>query len=580
MSLKHTLLATFTLLSLTALSNTLAADLSETYREALANDPTFKAAGATLMATKEKLPISRAALLPNLSASTDVFRNFSSTDGTTPYGTDAGGRYFTSTNSLTVTLKQPVFNYTSWAKVQNASALVKQGEATYFYAQQDLILRTATAYLNVLQAIDVLRYTRAEKTSIGSTYNQEQQRFKVGLIPITNLYEAKARYDKICADEITAQFDVTNKKEKLREIIGHEPDNLTPFVKKLPLITPDPSDIEAWTAASEKNNYSLQAAYYGMIAAKDNILVEMGGHMPTVDASSSYYYSYNNNASGSGNLYRNRVGTLGLTLQLPVYQGGLTSAKVREANDNYQQSVDNREKTYRTVVSTARQSYLGTIDAISKVKADEQAVISNDSNYKAMGVSYHYGTRTMTDLLNAESGLYSAQKNFAIDQYQYLIQTLTLKQAAGSLSEQDLKIINNWLDKSKTVPIVPTGPVKNTPSKISNDLNKKATSATKLTLVRSQGEKYVLSLNPQHYVLQLEASNNEQTLRSFIANHPGPLHLTYVGITTGDGKIYKLIAGDYASQQQAESAKTKLAQAWHLSPWARKVSSLQSEINH
>ena len=213
---------------------------------------------------------------------------------------------------------------------------------------------------------------------------------------------------------------------------------------------------------------------------------------------------------------------------------------------------------------------MGVIDAMNKNLADKEAVKSNRSAYEAMLASYNYGTRTMTDVLTSETNLYQSQNDFVKDQYTYIVQTLTLKKAAGTLSTSDLVAVNQWLqhDRVKSyVPVIPINTKKNIP-KASAAINKKSVSNT------------LKGLNPNHYVLQILAGDNEGKVLAFMRTHHLPVKMFYVTITNGDEKIYKLMAGDYNNLALAEAAKTKLAKMLNLSPWPRKVQSIQNELNN
>jgi len=592
-------IAIFIIIASALSSVVLADDLSDIYKQALINDQTFKSAEAQFLANKELLPISRAALLPSIVATGSVGRH---------YQNNRTNRY-DSFSGYGLSLTQTVFNYTSWAAVQNASALVKQAEAQYFAAAQDLMLRTATAYLNILAARDYLKFTQAHKKSLERRLKEEKKRYEVGLIPITNVYQIKALYDKTSSDEIAAENDLANKIEKLRAIIGKDPGTLAILRPNLPLYQPNPANVSQWMTVAEKQNYNLLATQYAAIAARDNIKMQFGGHLPTVSASGSYSYTNTTNPTpniSNSNSIKDKTALLSLNLSLPVYEGGLTSAEVRQANDQYQQASADKEFQHRQVIMQTRQAYLGVVDTISKMHADNQAIISNQGSLKAMEAGYHFGTRIMTDVLDQETSLYQSENDYSQDQYNYIIQTLSLKQAAGTLSANDLMMINSWLRvgsvldenlrisnisaKDTTLNIedldkVVEQPKVTVPKRLKE--SKKTVSVKKGKIkpqdqsVSSKPGNNVLALNPNHYVIQIFAGNSERSIVNFMQKHANAAKMMYFGTQNGDEKIYKLIIGDYPSLTAAQTAKAILAKQWRVNGlWVRNISSVQGEIRN
>lgn len=416
-----------------------ATDLSAVYQQALKNDPTFKAANADWLAKRETLPIARAALLPQISAvgSIGQANNTVERPTTVNYGDN------TATYSLSLT--QPIFNFANWASLRGASSTVQQAEADFFSAAQDLMYRSAAAYFAVLQAQDVLRYTTEQKKAIGEQLRQQKQRYAVGLIPVTDVNETQASFDDVASQEITAQNNLRTQEEKLQEITGIKNLELKHFRSAVPLVNPAPEDIEQWVHSAEQQNYSLLAARNAALAAREAVMTQAGGHFPTLNATGGYSYAYDSNYSGNGAFGRTRSATMGLALTVPIFSGGATGALTQQAGYRYQQAIANQEKAHRTVVSETRQAYLGVISGISKVKADRQAVVSKRSALQSMQNSYSAGLRTMFEVLQAQSQLYNAEKDYAKDQYSYLLSTLALKQKIGALSLADIEKINRWL---------------------------------------------------------------------------------------------------------------------------------------
>lgn len=445
-------------------------DLIEIYRQALKSDPTFKTAEAQYLATREVFPISQAALLPSIVFSSAITKQHvnpsgESTEGgfslgqfpqlnalaqaaginpTTVLNNGQSEPYYNTVENFSLSATQAIFNYANWMTVRNALATVKQAEATYFAAAQDLMVRTATAYFNVLLAYYNLTTVQSQKQALSKQLEQTEQQFKVGLIAITGVEQTKASYDAIVAQEISAKVNVAFQLEQLRAITGVLYPSLATFGKDVPLVHPVPDDINRWVDVSIRQNYTLVAANFAVVAARENVKVIAAQHLPVVNATAGFQQFDNSNLSGSGT-FNQGIATVGVTLNMPVYQGGLITAQTRQASYQFAQAAATREQTYRTTMLTTRQAFLGVISGISKVIADKQAVVSNTSALEATQAGYTVGTQTIVDVLTQQSNLFQAQLTLVQDQYNYIISTLQLKQAAGTLSADDLAVINCWL---------------------------------------------------------------------------------------------------------------------------------------
>lgn len=328
--------------------------------------------------------------------------------------------------------------------MRQADAKVKQADATYGAALQDLIYRTTKAYFEVLQAEDNLHITQAQKKLLARQLDEAKQRFEVGLNTITDVYNAQAAYDKIVAQEITDQNEVNNKYEALRAITGQRYTLIAALNKKIPLIPPNPADIEKWVKAAEAQNLTLKASRFSMDAAREFIKVRAAGHLPTIDASGGY--SRTNGSSSIANAPGTNEGTnLGLTLKVPLYQGGMVNSQTRQAQYDFQTAAADMEINHQKVLAGTRQYYTSVLADISRIAADRIAVKSARSAYESNLAAYQVGTKTNVDVLSAQKELFDAQRKFAADQYTYLIDTIMLKQFAGTLNEADLLMINTWL---------------------------------------------------------------------------------------------------------------------------------------
>lgn len=592
----------------------LAENLIQVYQEALSCDPIFKAAEAQYLATREDFPIARAALLPNLGLTASTERQYlQETTVSNVIGVNASSNFYNTVDAYQLSLTQPIFNWSNWFALRNADATVKAAEASYFFAQQDLMVRVAQAYFNVLQAVDNLRYTEAQKKAVGEQLKQTKQQYDVGLIAITGVNEAQANYDSILANEIAAKVQIATTMEALRAITTRAYPTLMGLNHELPLVNPDPADISAWVTSAERQNYDLQAAIYTAEAARENIQIQQGGNYPVVNAVGAYTYIANSN-SFALSLIRQREATGGLTVSLPIYQGGLITAKTRQASYQYQQAISNMEFTHRSVLAQARDAYLNVYSGISKVQADEEAIISAESALASTKAGYEVGTRTILDVLNTQTNLYQAQLTYTQDRYAYLINTINLKQAAGMLSVKDLVQINSWLQHQ--IPIVIDSPgVKpgyypeppqallqssryallinhNHETKSSHhhktNVAKKTREKNNANEVYQSKKDHIANISAAgikigtskhetgnkeyRYTIELFLGKEEAHAKNFIAEHHLEGKASYHRTELNDGKIrYIVIYGSYATEGKAEAALRQLPENLQkLHPWVRK----------
>lgn len=418
-----------------------ATDLMDIYQQALQSDPTYQAAISTRLSNREALPQSIANLLPTASgtANTHESQTIVPQSQRTLYPTTSGVR--TISKGYNVILRQPLLNVSSWMQIRQANATAKAADADFAYAAQDLIIRVSQTYFKVLLAQDNLRYVQAEKAAYARQLDQAQQRYTVGLDANTTVENAKASYDSAVAQEISAQNTLQDNKEAIRLLTNQFYPTLENIKVELPLMMPQPSQPEPWVASAKQHNLKLQAATYTMQAAKANIGVAFGGHLPTVTASGSYNQSYDQGDSSIDT--NNRAASLQATV--PIFSGGLTSSQVRQAKDDFETAQAQREDAFRQAIITTRQKYNDVLTGISKIRADRFAILSAQKSLASTQESYKVGTRTIVQVLQAEQTLYQAKSTLAQDEYTYLLDTLLLKQAAGTLGPTDLAAINQWL---------------------------------------------------------------------------------------------------------------------------------------
>lgn len=610
-------------------SQSYAANLLEVYNQALKSDPVFKQAEATYLATKEDIPIARAALLPNAAftgSGARVYTNAQKQEGTVT-GFNAQGqpiyapttqKYYQTQQNYALSITQTLFNYAQWKALSGAKAGVKSASATYNSAAQGLIIRTATAYFQVLQSYDDLRYTIAERKASARLLEQTEERYKVGLIAITDVQQVKAEYDANIATEIAARNTLSDKLEALRAITGVYYNKLNTIRENLPLITPQPNNIESWVETATKQNYTLMAAYYAELQAKENVAQQRAGHFPTLSASGGYTWNKQAENVLVGGDTTTQTTQAGLTLNFPVYQGGLVNAQTRQASQQYANAAAVTEQNYRATVTNTRTSFLGVISYISKIKADKQSVISNQSALEATEAAYLVGTNTIADVLDQQAKLYNAQKIYAADQYQYILDILNLKFAAGTLSGDDLMEINSWLAdavsfadytvqgnyhnngmdqpqslaKTKKTYQAKTAksakstksanhkppakkPIKPVAATYDGDTSSTQTSHPNLSAVNS-----VKQLNPNAYTIQLIGVTDINKANAFIAKHQLKNQvLIFEAKSNVHPHWYEIILGEYGTARQANDAIRQLPAALQASrPYVRSIKSVQAEV--
>ena len=452
------------LFSFILIDNGNAASLLDVYEQALVNDPRIKEAFANKEAIIEAKPQARSFILPQLSGSASFSDNDS--DGQSTFQqkiiNPINGEEVVITNNTDflqesetlqwdVTLRQAIFDYGSWMNLRKANKTVAQAEIDYLAAEQDLIIRVANAYFNVLAAEDTLEAEQAARQAIEKQLDQAQKRFDVGLIAITDVQEAQAAYDQSIANELTSKRNLATAKESLRAITDSYPGQLNKPDNNLPLIMPNPQSESDWVETSLEQNLSYLSAQVGVEIAKSEIKDHRSGHLPTIGIQASKRdIDTDSFRSDSGSEFspadnENINEGVGVQLNLPLYSGGQVTSRVRQAVARHRASKEKLERVARETTRIARDSYLGVISGIATVKALQQSVKSSATALQATEAGYEVGTRTTVDVLDARRRLYSSQKNLAISKYDYIKNILQLKQAAGTLTQSDLEQINNWL---------------------------------------------------------------------------------------------------------------------------------------
>jgi outer membrane protein len=422
-----------------------AADLLATFRAAQANDPVFAAARATQQAGQEKLSQGRSLLMPSV----NLTANSTFTDLTTQYNPSkppflVGGTNRYNSNGYGVTLVQPLFREQNWQVYSESELQATQADLQLKIAQQDLIVRVAQAYFDVLIAQDSVGLVDAQKTAISEQLQQAKRNFEVGSATITDTLEAQSRFDLTGAQEIAAQNNLEIKRSALQQLINSAPGELDPLGKDFALEAPQPASMEKWVNEAELTSLQLSIAQAGAEIADREVSRNRGGHLPTVDLVANYSQ---NNANGSsfGIGTDTTSKTIGVQLNMPLFEGGAINSKWREAEANRERARQELENARRTVEQQTRQAYLGVVSGIAQVQALKQAVTSGKSVLDASKLGQEVGVRTNLDVLNAQQQLYSTRRDLYQAQYNYLMSELRLKQAVGTLGEADLGKVNQAL---------------------------------------------------------------------------------------------------------------------------------------
>jgi outer membrane protein len=415
-----------------------ALDLAEIYDLAKSQDVQLMIAQSQYQSAQLSLPQAQSANRPqvNLSAHTTYNDTGNSNalvqdDTKTSYG-------------YSLSLSQNLYNSETSSQIDAVEATVRKAEAEYKAAEQDLIIRVTEAYFNILSAQDTVAFAGAEKNAIGRQLEQAKKRFEVGLIAITDVKEAQASYDASVASEISANNSLDNAREALQLIIGQPLDApLSTIGDSVQLLIPQPADRNAWIAQAQKNNLTLMSAEAALQAASENRKVAQSGNKPTVNLIASYTDN-EIDSDNSGNFNSDDL-TLSVQLKMPLYTGGYTSSNIDQAEANFRTAQNSLMFQKRTVTQLTSTAYLAIVSGISQVNALEQALASSTAALEATQAGFDVGTRTSVEVLNSLRETYRSKRDYASARYNYLVNTLKLKQAAGLLNDEDLKAINQWL---------------------------------------------------------------------------------------------------------------------------------------
>ncbi|NOU00620.1 MAG: TolC family outer membrane protein [Gallionella sp.] len=418
-----------------------AADLLETYHAAQTGDPVFAAARATQQAGQEKLAQGRALLMPsiNLNANTTFNDQTTNYQAGSPFSAANGNKRYNS-NGYGVNLTQPLFRAQNWLAYTETQLQVAQADAQFKAAEQDLVLRVAQNYFDVLIAQDSVQLVEAQKTAITEQMAQAKRNFEVGTATITDTLEAQSRLDLVAAQEVAAKNNLDVKRSSLQQLTNSVSNDLRPLGAGFKLEAPKPANIEQWVDNALIANPQITIAQVSAGLAEKEVSRNQAAHLPTLDLVANY--AKNSASGGSFGSNDNTNKSVGVQLNVPLFQGGAVSSKSREALANQERSKQDLENARRSVTTQTRQAYLGVVSGMAQVQALQQALASSQSLLDASKLGQEVGIRTNLDVLNAQQQLYSTRRDLYQAQYNYLLSQLRLKAAVGGLGEPEVNQVN------------------------------------------------------------------------------------------------------------------------------------------
>ena len=435
--------------------------MNSVYEVALMNDPVLGAAEAGYDASRQAVPQARANLLPSIGMSGSTSWNersfpptaFTDTDPASPTFserilTDIPDQEFND-HGWNAQLRQSVFNLSNWYTYRSSQAFARQAEWELASASQNLILRVAQAYLDVLRAQDFLDSSIAQETAVQRQLEQVQQRFDVGLVAITDVLESTAIYDNAVVQRIQADGDHDNFFNSLTTLTGRNFNELSRLSETLPVVAPEPNDVEEWVNVALSTNFGIRAADEQVVAARRTLRARRAEHLPTIDATATHSHSVTDGPAFLGG--KIDIDIFALEMSLPIYAGGFTTARAREAKALFRQAAEQLQERQWVVNRDVRNLFRSVNTDVIRVKARLKAIRSSEAALDATQTGYEVGTRNIVDVLQAQQRLYSAQFDYADSRYNYVLNMLALKQVAGTLSEQDLADLNAFMDAANPV---------------------------------------------------------------------------------------------------------------------------------
>lgn len=421
-----------------------AEDLLEVYQLALTNDPRHRAAEFTYLADKQKLQQARAVLRPTINATADRSRIDLETETATGIVSRPAGDADINRTVFELTLTQPIYNRALFAGLRQARAEVRRADAQFATARQDLIIRVAEAYFGLLATLDNVELAGAEKAANARQLEVAEGRLSVGLATITDVHDARARFQLARAQEIEAINEVRDRRQALREITGRVIRDIATVDRKAPLVEPDPPDLNKWIKTALAQDPTLIAANETARIAREEVKRQRAQHWPKLDLVGSLSDTDDDESITGPGVETERT-EIGLQLSVPIYQGGLITSLTKEAAHRYNAAQQNLEAQRRLTERNARAAFLGVTSGVTRIEALRQAVIASESALEAKTQGFEAGINTNLDVLDAQRDLFRAKRDLLDASYTYILNLLRLKRAAGIVSKNDLALINRWL---------------------------------------------------------------------------------------------------------------------------------------
>ncbi|WP_090458083.1 TolC family outer membrane protein [Nitrosospira sp. Nsp1] len=421
----------------------------EIYRQALEEDALYSAARAAHMAAQERLPQGRAGLLPTLSLAFVKRRQFIDIGSTTTaaaVGAVRPSEVIIDNQSVTITATQPIYRKENFVIYEQSKLQVAQADSQFIIAAQDLILRVAQAYLDILTAQVNLEVAEAQKKAISEQLEQAKRNFEVGTTTIVDTYEAQARFDLTTSQEIAAKNQLEVAQRTLQQIIGHMPDELVrPKDTAYELLNLKYANMQDWITVAEQNNLALKVQQSVYEIAKQDVERAKAGHYPTLDLVAIYSDQKGVGGTITGRPINLSSKEIGIQVSFPIFQGFAVQSQVREALAIQERVFQELNNTRRNSVLQVSQQYLNVTNGIAQVKALKQALLSSKSQLDSTKLGQEVGVRTEVDVLNAQQLYYSARRDLAQARNNFLMSRLRLEAEAGELDEDDLREVNQAL---------------------------------------------------------------------------------------------------------------------------------------
>ena len=436
--------------------NAHSSDLADVYADAKAGDPVSGAAQANFRAIRENIPQARSRMLPSVNAGISTTKSEIDFPGATDanpfsptFGQSIPGESYNE-NGWNAQLRQSIINVSNWASLKSAQSSVKAAEYDLKQTEQELIVRVVRAYMNVLRAQDYLDTSKAEVTAVNRQLEQVQQRFDVGLVAITDVLESQAAYDNALVRKIQADGDQGIFFQTLSTLTGITYEKLNRVSESLPIINPNPIQEGVWVKTAQEENLSILSAAEQLNSARRNMRAKRSERLPTVEG----IVTKSHNVSGGRNFFGSDTTdftSFGLQLSLPIYNGGITRSRVKQAAAQADQASELLNNRRLTVIRDTRNLYRAVATDVVRVRARVKAIKSSTSALEAVETGYEVGTRNVVDVLQAQQRLFASQFDYADARYSYIVNLMALKQAAGTLQEMDLIELNNFTDPNDQV---------------------------------------------------------------------------------------------------------------------------------